>query len=206
MIVQIPNMFEGLLDGLMDFCVIFNEFMEVLFPILKYGLILVLLSVGYLTIHMYRGTNKGSKHTETDMNGEKQPLAKKLKEPHILLGIFYIALGFGILLGWITHAFIIVLDPIPDAFVFRFINISGWIPEAELGRIQDPNLAIYPYEITIYYGISFFSFLGFASLIMGLRFMILYANKSHSTSLKMFITGAIDCVFMGFTTFMPLFL
>jgi len=199
-------MLEGLIDGLMNFCVIFNEFMEVLFPLLKYGLIIILFGVGYLTIRMYRGANKGSRQKETDMNGEKKPLANRLKEPHVILGIIYFALGFGILLGWVTQAFIIVLDPIPDAFVFRFINFSGWIPAEELGRIQDPNLAIYPYEITIYYGVSFFSFLGFASLILGMRFMILYANKSHTTSLKMFITGLIDCVFMGFTTFMPLFL
>lgn len=206
MIIQLPNMLEGLIEGLMDFCVIFNEFMEVLFPLLKYGLVVVLLSVGYLTFHMYRGTNKGSKQTETEKNGEEQPLVNRLREPHIILGIIYFALGFGILLGWVTQVFIFVLDPIPDAFIFRFINFSGWIPEEELGRIQNPNLAIYPYEITIYYGVSFFSFLGFASLILGMRFMILYANKSHTTSLKMFITGLIDCVFMGFTTFMPLFL
>jgi len=205
-LIQLPNMLEGLIDGLMNFCVIFNEFMEVLFPLLKYGLIIILFGVGYLTIRMYRGANKGSRQKETDMNGEKKPLANRLKEPHVILGIIYFALGFGILLGWVTQAFIIVLDPIPDAFVFRFINFSGWIPAEELGRIQDPNLAIYPYEITIYYGVSFFSFLGFASLILGMRFMILYANKSHTTSLKMFITGLIDCVFMGFTTFMPLFL
>ncbi len=206
MIIQLPNMLDGLIDGLIDFCTTFNEFMEVLFPLLKYSLIFILLSVGYLTIRMYRGENKGSRQTETNVSGEKKPLTKKLKEPHVILGIIYLALGIGILLGWMTQAFIIVLDPIPDAFIFKFINFSGWIPAEELGRIQDPNLAIYPYEITIYYGVSFFSFLGFTSLIMGMRFMILYANKSHTTSLKMFITGLVDCIFMGFTTFMPLFL
>ena len=133
-------------------------------------------------------------------------LSMKLKEPHIILGIFYFALGFGILLGWIIHAFILVFDLLPDALVFTIMNVSGMIPEEDILRIQDPTLAIFPYEITIHYILSIFSFLGFTSLIMGLRFMILYANKSHTTSLKMFITGLADCFIVGFTTFMPLFL
>ncbi len=206
MIIQLPNVFDGILNGLENFCIVFNEAMEVFFPILKYGLVIVLLGVGYMTIRMYRGVNKGSKKTESQKNEEEQSLGTKLKEPHMILGIFYFALAFGILLGWLTHAFIIVFEPISEIFVLKFVNLMGWIPEESVLRMQDPTLAIFPYEITIYYVISIFSFLGFASLLMGMRFMILYANKSHTTSLKMFIMGLADCFLVGFTTFMPLLL
>lgn len=73
-------------------------------------------------------------------------------------------------------------------------------------RIMNLELAEYAWEKSIYYCIAYSSFLGFVGVIMGLRFMIMYANKTHTTSFKLFIMGLIDCIFCGFTTFMPLFM
>ncbi|KKK40529.1 hypothetical protein LCGC14_0729210 [marine sediment metagenome] len=67
----------------------------------------------------------------------------------MILGIFYFALAFGILLGWLTYAIIIVFEPISDVFMFKFVNFMGWISEESVLRMQDPTLAIFPYEIIL---------------------------------------------------------
>ncbi len=73
-------------------------------------------------------------------------------------------------------------------------------------RMRDLDKAKYPYEKSAYYIIAYFSFSGFVEIILGIRFMSLYSNKSHVTAWKLFVTGVMTCVICGFTTFMPLFL
>lgn len=143
---------------------------------------------------------------EYDMDEEQKLQLGKSKETHVILGVFYFALATGILLGYLVHVLMFVLDPIPDAFLYDFINFAGFIPEEFMARFQDPDLAVYPYEKSIYYCFALTSFTGFAGIIMGLRFMIMYANKTHTTSFKLFIAGVIDCLLFGFTTFMKCFI
>ncbi|MFX1568120.1 MAG: hypothetical protein ACFFCV_07110 [Promethearchaeota archaeon] len=205
-ILSISNGFEDIFDRLLNFFVIFNTLMETLFPLLKYILIFMLYAIGYLTLRRYRGFSRGLKMKEYDMEEEQKLHLEKLKETHIILGIFYLALATGFLLGYLIHVFKFILDPIPDAFVYDFLNFARIIPKDLMARIQDPTLAILPYEKTIFYCFALSSFTGFAGIIMGLRFMIMYANKTHTTSFKLFIAGIIDCLLFGFTTFMKCFI
>jgi len=200
------DIISDIMKGLFQWCEIFNSFSEVLFGLLKYILIFMLFMIGYMTLRKYRGFFRGMKLREQYMDEEEKLLKEKLRETSTILGIFYIALGVGILIGYLTHLLAIVLDPIPDAFIFDFINFAGKIPEENMQRIMNLELAEYAWEKSIYYCIAYSSFLGFVGVIMGLRFMIMYANKTHTTSFKLFIMGLIDCIFCGFTTFMPLFM
>ncbi len=201
------NPFEKLMKGFENFCVTFNNFSVATFFYLKYGLILLLFIISILTLTKYRGFFRDQKLRESkeDYNDNKS-MKEKVREPHIILGIFYLALGIGILLGYLTRIMIIFLDPLPDRFIFDFINFSKVIPEENMERMKDIDKAKYPYEKSVYYIVAYFSFSGFVEIILGIRFMSLYSNKSHVTSWKLFVFGVITCVLCGFTTFMPLFL
>ena len=91
-----------------------------------------------------------------------------------------------------------LLDPLPDKFMFNFLEI--WISKEKIGGIKNYEEVDTPFERTVYYCIAFVSFLGFMNLIMGLRFMILYSDKTHVSSLRLFLIGLTVCVLMGFTT------
>ena len=110
----------------------------------------------------------------------------------------------GIFLGYLVVVLIILLDPLPDQFLFNFIMIM--VEEKDMEGCNNLEKANTPFEKGIYYTIAIISFLGFAMMIMGLRFMILYANKSHVTSFRMLLVGLVTCILTGFTTFIPLFL
>ena len=101
-------------------------------------------------------------------------------------------------MGYLTLLLMFLLDPLPDKFMFNFLEI--WISKEKIGGIKNYEEVDTPFERTVYYCIAFVSFLGFMNLIMGLRFMILYSDKTHVTSLRLFLIGLTVCVLMGFTT------
>ncbi len=200
------NPMDKLFKGFENFCITFNNFSEATFIYLKYGLILTLIIISLLVLTRNRGFFRDQKLREDKDGGDNKLMKEKVREPHIILGIFYLALAIGILLGYLTRVMIILLDPLPDRFIFDFINFSKVIPEENMERMKDIDKAKYPYEKSAYYIIAYFSFSGFVEIILGIRFMSLYSNKSHITSWKLFVIGIMTCVLCGFTTFMPLFL
>ena len=119
---------------------------------------------------------------------------------------FEISLGFGILFNYLTLFLIWVLDPLPDRFIFDFINFSGHIDPKYMNRISDLEKVKYPHEKTIYYCVAYASFGASVNLILGVRFIIITTNKSHKTSFALLMSGLSMGVLCGFTTFMPLFL
>jgi len=86
------------------------------------------------------------------------------------------------------------------------INFSGFIPQKYIENVSSYEKAETPMEKLFYYCLAFASFWGFVSMVLGMRFITLYANKSHTTSIKLIISGIFICVLTGFTTFMPIFL
>ncbi|GAH64186.1 unnamed protein product, partial [marine sediment metagenome] len=65
-------------------------------------------------------------------NQEEKLADSPLTKPRIFLGSFYIVFAFGILFNWFTYFLIIVLDPLPDRFIFNYIEFAGIDLEAFL--------------------------------------------------------------------------
>lgn len=187
-----------------EFWIIYCRFFEALFFYMKYIFVFVLFAIGLLTLKRFRGFYRGTKVEEFDMDEEQKIEIGKMKEMNLLLGIFYFFLATGILLGYLVVVLMILLDPFPDQFLFDFIEIM--ISNEDTEGFKNFEKTDTPFKRGIYYSLALISFLGFAMMIMGLRFMILYANKSHVTSFRMLLVGLVTCILTGFTTFMPLFL
>ena len=105
----------------------------------------MLFTIGILTLLKLRGMYRGQriKGVEPDEKNIDQ-----LKTPRLLVGALYIFCGFGILFNFLTYFLLIILDPLPDRFIFAFINFSGSIDPVLMNRIEDVELAIYPHEQT----------------------------------------------------------
>ncbi len=193
--------------GLEAWCEQFNAFSEVFFVYLKISFIFILLVIGLLTIYRWRGFWRALKFKDLFSDKEEQKeLSEKVKEPHVILGLFYISMAVGIAFGYLTYFLLLVLEPLPDQFVYGFINFSGFIDDDIMIRLSDLSLIQAPHERTMYYAMAYTSFFGFVDIILGMRFIIISSNKSHTTSFKLFFSGLFICTFFGFTTFMPLFL
>ena len=199
------SIFKKGIGDLENFCVIFNRYNEAMFLYLKFILVFILFMIGLLTIFKYRGFWRAFKFKEYGEEDTKD-MGEKIKEPNVILGIAYIAMGFGILFNYLTLFLIWLLDPLPDGFIFAFLNFSGDIDPESIDRLSDLKRAKYPHEKTIYYCVAYASFGAFLNLILGVRFIILTTNKSHKTSFALLMSGLSMGVFTGFTTFMPLFL
>jgi len=199
------NIFDEVLYDLENWCKIFNRFSEAMFWYLKFILVFMLFMIGLLTIYKYRGFWKAIKFKEYG-NEEEKNIEEKLKEPNVIVGMIYIALGFGILFNYLTIFLIWLLEPLPDGFIFNFINFSGDIDPKHISRISDLDKAKYPHEKTIYYCLAYASFGAFVNLILGVRFIIITTNKSHKRPFALLMSGLSIGVLTGFTTFMPLFL
>ena len=203
--VDIPS--TNIFKGAEDWCVVFNRFCETIFLYLKFIIIFIFLTVGILTILKYRGYWLGLKFKEKKPKSEEDKKnLEKIKEPNVILGIVYIALAIGILFNYFIYFLIWLLEPLPDAFIFEFLNFYGLISDEYIGRISNLNNAKYPHERTIYYCIAYFSLGGFVDLILGIRNIVIYSNSNHKISFELIITGLIMCTFAGFTTFMYLFI
>lgn len=193
--------------GMEAWCMQFNTFSEVLFIYLKISFIFILLVIGLMTIYRWRGFWRALRFKDMFSDKEEQKeLKEKMKEPNVILGFFYIGMAVGIAFGYLTHFLFLVLDPLPDQFIYGFLNFAGYIDAETMARISNLSLSLAPHEITLYYAVAYASFFGFIDIILSIRYIIISTNNNHSTSFKLFFSGMIICTFSGFTTFMPLFL
>ena len=100
----------------------------------------------------------------------------------------------------------LILDPLPDRFIFNFVEFAGVIDPFQLNRISDISLAIYDYEKTIYYGIALLSFVSVLNLMVGIWQLINKGGRDSKKSIIMLISGLGLGILSGFTTCLPLFL
>ena len=135
------NIFDEVLYDLENWCKIFNRFAVAFFLYMKFLFSFILISIGILTLFKLRGIYKIERTKLAKTEGED---GNMLKRPRLVLGSLYIMMGIGILFNFFTYFLIIVLDPLPDRFIFEFINFSGKLDPKALNRIQDLNAAKYP--------------------------------------------------------------
>ena len=74
-----------------------------------------------------------------------------------------------------------------------------------LNRITDVEASVFPHEKTVYYCIAFVSFNAFVQILVGV-FLIVWKSEITTKIIGLLVTGVIEAVLCGFTTFMPLFL
>ncbi|MBD3343025.1 MAG: hypothetical protein GF353_28265 [Candidatus Lokiarchaeota archaeon] len=190
------------MNGVENWCTQFNLFMLTFFIFLKYIFVLIMFSVGFLTLYKIRGIYLRTRQEKID------PEEDRLKKPRLVLGFFYIFMAFGILFDFFTYFLIIVLDPLPDRFVFLFINFNGDLDPYISNRFENIEKCKYPHEKTIYYSIALCSFFFTLNLILSIWYLI-NNNRVISNPRKVMyntIYSVSGTILFGCTTFLPFFL
>lgn len=195
MINQLPD-FDELLIG-------FNSFIELVFGYLKYVFFGLLFIIGILTLFSLRGKYI----LERIRYSKEEKLADNpMTKPRLILGSLYIVFAFGILLDWFTYFLLVVLDPLPDRFIFNFLSLSGILDPFALNRISDISQTVYPFEKAIYYGVAIISFLALVTIFISLWQIINKQGTITKKSIVSLVSGFVTGLLAGFTTCLPLFI
>ena len=199
--IKSSDITKEVLGGLENWCRTFNKFAVAFFLYMKFIFFFILLSIGILTLLRLRGIYKVERTKLADADNENM-----LKRPRLILGTFYIAMAFGILFNYFTFFLIIVLEPLPDRFIFDFINFSGRIDPKAMNRIEDLNAAKYPHEKTIYYCVAMASLGAILDVVISIWYIIDSSNTNHRKTFTLLMSGVILGMLAGWTTCLPLFL
>ncbi len=196
------NIMESFLTSLENLCEIFNKFFVVFFIYLKFIFVLILFSIGILTLTKLRGIYRieRTELSKNDAEGENQ-----LKKPRLLLGTIYIFMAFGILFNYFTYFLIIILEPLPDRLIFDFVSFSGDFDTKYTNRIEDINAAKYPHEKTIYYCVAMMSFGAILDVVISI-YSIVNNKEIRKKTFKLLFGGIVMGILAGWTTCLPLFL
>ncbi|MBA7515191.1 hypothetical protein ES705_07230 [subsurface metagenome] len=201
--VKFLSLIDQFLPNFDELFIEINSFIELVFGYMKYVFFGILLIIGILTLLSLRGKY----FLERIRYSKEEKLANNpMTKPRLILGSFYIVFALGILLDWSTYFLLAVLDPLPDRLVFNFISLSGIIDPYALNNISDISKAVYPYEITIYYGVVIVSFMALLTITISLWQIINKEGTVTKKSIVSLISGVVMGILAGFTTCIPLFL
>ncbi|MFX0059553.1 MAG: hypothetical protein ACFE8J_14745 [Candidatus Heimdallarchaeota archaeon] len=180
-----------------------NGFLEIFFGYLKYIFFAILLAIGLLTLFSLRGKY----FLERLRYSKEEKLADNpLTKPRIIISSVYLVIAFGVLFNWFTYLLIIVLDPLPDRFIFLFIQLSGITDPFGLNIVADISQATRPFEATIYYAVAMVSFIALLDILISIWQMVVRDNINEKKALIALIGGIVLAMLTGFTTCLPLFL
>ncbi len=191
--------------GLENWCVVFNNFCRLLFLFLKYFLAIGLILIGIMILLKFRGIYTISRIKFAFIKDETGETKDGFKGPRIIVGFLYIILGLGIIFNFLIYFLYIIFDPLPDRFIFSFINFSGGIDPNYLIRFQDINEIQFPHEMTIIYGIALGSLGGLIQMFVTFYLLVKGAEKPQRFY-KFFIGTLSCCLMFGFTTCLPFLL
>ena len=195
------NIFSEIFNDLEKFCIVLNEFIETFFIFLKYIFVFILFSLGLMTLFKLRKIYFEIRVKNPD--SDKDPL----KNERLTIGLMYIFLGLGILFNYLTYFLIWALDPLPDRFIFKFLNFHGGIDPENMNRVDDIASTKYPHEKTIYYCFALCSFSAFLHLLINIWLLINNRGvQKPERAIRNVMAGVCGCIMFGFTTFLPLFL
>lgn len=180
-----------------------NGFLEVFFGYLKYIFFAILLTIGVLTLFSLRGKY----FLERLRYSKEEKLADNpLTKPRIIISTVYLLIAFGILFNWFTLFLMLILDPLPDRFVFVWIKLSGITDPFGLNVVSDISQAARPYEATIYYFVAMVSFIALLDIVISIWQMVVRDNINEKKTLLALMGGIVLGMLTGFTTCLPLFL
>ncbi|MHA2282936.1 MAG: hypothetical protein ACXAC5_19010 [Promethearchaeota archaeon] len=199
--LSFENVVDDIISGLENWCVAFNDFFLIFIQYMKFIFVFIILSIGILTLLRLRGIYLQPRLKKIEKDEDT------LTKSRLILGTLYISLGCGILFNYGTYFLIWILDPLPDRFIFNFIEFSGINP-LYLNGIKDISMSQLPHEKTIYYCFSFISLTSFLNIILSLWYLInnnRIINNPRRTMCWLFssVTG---CILFGFTPFLPFFM
>lgn len=196
------NPFGELIEGLEAFSIIFNTFMSAFFICVKYVFGLILIVLGFLTIFKSRRNNnfKNPRFIANDANHNR------FKKSGIVLAGIYINIGIGIIFTYFTLLLVILLEPIPDRFIFIMFTDNNVIDPNIIYNIRDIETLSEPFDKTLYYLLSIGSFLSFLDIIVNLWLILNNGGSNLRMQITLLLTGIVGCFFTGFTTFLMLFL
>jgi len=180
-----------------------NGFLEVFFGYLKYIFFAILLTIGVLTLFSLRGKYFLER---LRYSKEEKLTDNPLTKPRIIISSVYLVIAFGVLFDWFTYFLIIILDPLPDRFVFVFIQLSGITDPFGLNIVADINHATRPFEATIYYAVAIASFIALLDILISIWQMSVRDNIDEKKAIIALMGGIILGMLTGFTTCLPLFL
>lgn len=198
------NPAEEVFDGLENWCILFNEFFETFFIYMKYIFVFMLFTIGIATFLKLRGMYRVQrlKGFEPD-----EKMKDQLRTPRLVIGSLSIFLAIGILFNFLTYFLILILDPLPDRFIFAFINFSESIDPVLMNRIEDIEHSIYPHEKTIYYCVAIGSLTAIIQFTICVYLFVNNNNLKNPHQAMIYLMGDIITGMMcGFTTCLPFFL
>jgi len=179
-----------------------SNILSIMFIFLKYILSFILIILGVIVLFRFK-----KNYSKYGMNAYQNNLDEKLvaRFSHVILGTFYIIFGVGILSTILTYFLIWVLDPIPDRFIFIYINSIGvFSPWNMNGIIEIGSLT--SIERLIFYAISLGSFLSLLEILVSIWLIVSYNRFYIKTAIINLIVGFFIGILTGFTTCLPLLL
>ena len=189
--------------GLEEYFVTINFILEVVFGYLKYIFGGILLIIGVLTLFSLRGRY----FLERLRYNQEEDLAHNpLTKPRLAIGIFYIIFATGIIFDWFTYFLIIVLDPLPDRFIFMYFQFIGIEDPFGVNFLSDIRQTTMTIEKTIYYLGAIGSFIALLAIVMSIWQMSVRDKINEIKTIATLISGLIVGMLTGFTTCLPLFL
>jgi len=200
-VLSLENVVEDVISGLESWCVAFNVFFLIFIKYLKFIFVFIILAIGILTLLRFRGIYLQPRVRKVEKKEDT------LNKSRLILGTLYISLGFGILFNYGIYFLIWILDPLPDRFIFNFIEFSG-IDPLYLNGIKEISMAQLPHEKTIYYCFSLGSLVSFLDICLSLWYLInnnRIINNPRRTVEFLFL-GVTGCILFGFTPFLQFFL
>ena len=208
LLLQYSYIIDLIGDTSMDletFCTILNTVLGLIFIYLKYIISTGLILIGFMVLLKFRGIYKISRVKFAFLKDETGEMKDGFKGPRMLVGFLYIIIGIGILFNFLTYFLYLVLDPLPDRFVFLFINFSGDLDPQFMQRIQGLSAVQYPHEQTIIYGIAYGSLSGLLQLLVTFYLFVMGAEKPQHLYGWLISTISFGLIF-GFTTCLPFLL
>jgi len=200
----LPNLlmvFQIELGFIEQYFVAINLILEIVFGYLKYIFGAILIIIGVLTLLSLRGKYFLER---LRYNQEEDLCHNPLTKPRIAIGIFYIIFATGIIFDWFTYFLIIVLDPLPDRFIFVYFQFIGIQDPFGVNFLSDINQTTITFEKTIYYLGAIGSFVGLLAIVISMWQMAVRDKINEIKTITSLISGLIIGTLTGFTTCLPL--
>ena len=177
---------------------IFNNFFVLFFQYMKYIFAFILLILGILTLLSLRKIYFDKKLVNTNVNEDF------LRKSRLVVGIFYIIMGSGILFNYLIYFLILILEPLPDQLIQRFIidSINSYIKDL---NYQEHVLTLFDICLSNAFALGSF----FALLWLFLSFWYFFHNnilKNPRKTLGWLTSSVASGILFSFSSCLPLLL
>ncbi|MFW9782180.1 MAG: hypothetical protein ACFFFB_07855 [Candidatus Heimdallarchaeota archaeon] len=179
-----------------------TNILSIMFVFFKYILSFILIILGVLVLFRFK-KNYAKYGLNTYQNSMDEKVVVRFS--HVILGTFYIIFGIGILSTLLTYFLIWVLDPIPDRYIFIYINSLGLFNPWSTNSVVEIS-SLTSVEHLIFYAIALGSFLSLLEILVSIWLIVSYNKFYIKAAIINLIVGFFLGILTGFTTCLPLLL